>query len=314
MYISNHIGVYDHDWRFYANFLGEPYLIDDTLVYFDGMIVYICAFHLKDIWAEYQPRALEAILSSPAFSDARGVDAWGRITIEEEISVGRERPLPRIELTDYDPLKVDATIDLASFSWEREPSARKARKSASNKGLLVRVVRRHALSANHIKLMQYWHETHDVSVVHGAMAASIASIVRESEVYLVESYMKDELVGFAVLSFPSPHHAVALQSFGRNLPGGRVGDSLKSGTIQFAIEQGAQTLHLGYSASSSHLAFKRKWGARIDGPPYREAFYTDLAGLASLFRTGRYLWQLRLVKGANTAWIGGRKRGKQGTR
>jgi hypothetical protein len=301
-YISKRIALYDHDWRFYSVFLGEPHLIDDVLVYFDGTVLYICAFPLSDIWKEADRSVVSSILNRrPEFSNTQVVDLWGRFSPPEEVGVGG-RLLPRVKFTDYDPEMFDVAIDLDEFEFAKERSARLARNAVLRKGLTARIVQRPVLLAQHMELMAHWRSTHDVSPVHACMAASVLYAIQQPQVYVVESFLGSKLVGFSVVSFPAADRAIYLQGFARNEPGSRVGDSMLAGMVTFAKDRGAKHLHLGYSPSDSLLSFKRKWGARVDGPPFREAFFCASHGLISLINRGRFLWRQRLIEGVGRSW------------
>jgi hypothetical protein len=295
--LTSSIALFDHDWRFYTPLLGEPFLIEDTLVYFDGAVLYICAFSILNVWTELDTALIAGIAHSrPEFHQARVINVWGRFRPTERF-VLFDRNMPSVKQTDYDHENFDTAIDLLRFDFKRDATARRARNSARNKGLTFNVVQRQELLNRHIKLIEQWRSSHSVSRVHACMASSLASTLSYPSVFLVESYRNEELLGFGLLSFPSPKRAVLLQSFGANSPGGRVGDSIMTGAVTFSRDRGASHLHLGYSTSSTLLAFKRKWGARIDGPPFREAFYTDSQLMKSLIRGGRYLWQQRVIEG-----------------
>lgn len=294
-YISNQIHVFDHDWNFYSSFLGEPYLIGDLLAYFDGRVLYVCAFSLSDVWREVALEEIQAIVARPEFVDVEAINVWGRFAPIAEFYGSRR--FPCIAYHDYDKDVFDTAIDLSTFEWSLEPAARQARASADNKAIETRVLQRSYLLAGHISLIEYWRATHDLSPVHSAIAASLPYVIQKSHIYLVEASRLGELLGFAALSFPGKTASILLQSYGYRRPGGRVGDAIMGQAIAFAKDLGSLRLHLGYSRTASLLAFKRKWAGRLDGPPYREAFFSDSSELRSLVVDARYLWWQRLVAG-----------------
>ena len=84
-YIADNFGVYDHNWLIYTDFLGEPFLIDNCIVYFDGTVLYICAFQLK---APHEPLdaniVIDKALSSKKFCGCKAIDIWGNYHIDTD--------------------------------------------------------------------------------------------------------------------------------------------------------------------------------------------------------------------------------------
>jgi hypothetical protein len=289
--ISKGFGVYDHDWRFYAEFLGEPYFINDVLVYFDGEIVFICAFPVGDVWREMSVEEIEAILNSKGeFQRAKGVDVWGRLSnMSEELRVG-SGSLAQSARFDYDPHYFDVAISVENFDYQANFKARLARNAAANQGLTTQVTQRSNFTARHIQLIRHWMSTHDVSAIHTSFAIAINSFIKQHDVYLVEVYEREDLNGFAVISLPTEDKAVMTQCYFENRPGKRFADSTMAACLEFAGSRGIRRLHLGYSASDSLLRFKRKWGADWNGPSFREAFYVISAEIAKRFQSGFHPW------------------------
>jgi hypothetical protein len=307
--ISRRFSIYDHEWRVYASVLGEPFLIDGYLVYFDGVLVSICAYRLGNTDQELTESTLTAILSAcPDFAAARAVCVWGPLHNFETLSLaqsgGELRSLPRVLFRDYDTTDVESLVDVAAFDYDRERPAREMHRRVQRSDLLVETVQRPQLLAEHLGLIEEWSTSHHVSPYHATLAAAVAAYVADPAVHLVESRLEDRLVGFGVISVPSVSRIAFLQNFNMRQSGMPIGDSIYAEVLAFARVRGAEYVHMGYSATPSLRAFKRKWAARLDQPPYREAFFTDDAHLTAPLKMGNYAWQARLLSRANLPFAG----------
>ncbi len=296
-YVHDHFGVYDHDWRWYANFLGEPYFIGDTIVYFDGMTIYACAFSLRNLKLETPIERICHLLSSNAvFQGAKGIDIWGRfLEPPEEIQIA-DQTFQQHSFVDYQVDNHDVAVCIGDFSYEKLRKARLAKNAVRNKAIVTRIVSRHFFSYRHIELLDYWFKTHDISFPHTAFALSIFSFAKQKDVFLIESYAGNLLKGFAILSIPSRLRAVITQAFFENEPGQRYADSVMVEAIAYCVQNNIEYLHLGYSQTGALLEFKKKWGANWKSPPYREVFYTNSPLLGDHFSLGTYPWFLRILR------------------
>lgn len=296
--IREHLAVFDHDWRYYAFTLGEPYLIRDRLVYFDGVFLYICAFSFRDIWEEATARDIhEIVVSRPEFARAQAVCVWGRFEPLEQVTIGSDdeaRVLPSLNFSDYEPGFTDSVVDVAGFSYEQERKARLARNAVRRSGLSAQVVQREQLLAEHLALITEWRNTHEIAAVNASALVGIQAYVASGGAQLIECRCGGRLDGFVVMSAPAEDAAVYLAGFGRKGNGVRVGDGLYAAMLEFARERSLARLHVGYSASPELRSFKRKWGAHHDGPPFRECFFAESALVQSIIGSGRFRWQDRL--------------------
>lgn len=295
--IGRHFAVYDHEWRAYAPVLGEPYLLNGCIGYFDGVILYVCAYPLGDSDGVVDADGVEAMVRShPQFAGARAVMLWGRLESFSELVVSGEsglRRLERVTYSDYDPLSVDSVVDVRVSADDAQRRERRRRVSCS--GMTTEVLQRPSLAAEHLALIDEWSRTKQVSAYHAALAAAVADYVGDSAIHLVEARLDGDLLGLGVLASSSSRRLVMLQNFNRRIPGMAVGDAIYAAATDFAKDRHADYLHFGYSATAGLLTFKRRWGASLDGKPYRDAGFTDDRELGSAMAAGLFSWQHRLV-------------------
>lgn len=285
--------IYEHEWEYYSRSLGEPFLIEDLLVYFDGEIIFVACFPLSGTQSVVQRDVLERVIHGrEEFATAKAVNAWGLLAAPAELARGASRlarigPEPKAEPGEL-------SVDLREFSYETHPKAREARNSAANKGLSWALRERVEFGHKHLRLVENWVADHDVHPAHASIALRSLDYVSRPHVFVVEAMRDGELMGFSILSNPAPRKGVVLQSFAKRQPGGRVGDALSAGLVEAGRQLGMDILHRGYSASPSIDSFKRKWAAKRSGPDYTEAFFADSGAIRARISDGRFLWHQRV--------------------
>lgn len=298
-YIDQSYGIYDHDWRFYAEFLGEPFLCDDCLVYFDGSILSICAFPLHNCAASVQDIAILAMLEKfPAIQAVRGLAIWGRVGLK----------IPHIDCSGIRLSLVfhegesdarDAIVDIDQFNLDHMKSARLARNAARNRGVITKVHKLDRLSASHITLMENFFLTHAISSIHASFYLVLPSLIKNENIFVIEARLGDQLKAFAILSRINPSTACMIIAFSENTEKLHAADAIYAQIIDWAKMQNIKWLHLGYSGTQSLLSFKRKWGALKDGPTFSQARYAVNTEIAQSMQTGTFPWRERLYKVTN---------------
>jgi phosphatidylglycerol lysyltransferase-like protein len=293
--LEEHASMYDHDWSYYSIFLGEPFLLSGCLSYYDGSILYLCAYRVRD--------PLDTISSSEIAELV--TDFTQRHHIETVVIWGNFDWIPQVQTTDgavlsmtvkreADPTVFDTCVDVQEFEYARHRKARLALNAVRRSGLTVRTVQREHLTAAHLKLIYGWLEIHAVSTVHLNFVTAVVAEIRDPRASIIEAHQGNDLLGFALLSQPTKHFAILLQVFSDRSGTSRVGDAIYAHIIDEVRARGVSHLSLGYSATDSLLTFKRKWGATIDFPPYREALLTTIASHVSAFEHGMHPWQQRM--------------------
>jgi hypothetical protein len=305
-YIRANFSVYDHEWLHYTVFLGEPYLINDVLAYFDGTFLYICAFPLSNPYRELSIAEVEGLLTSrPEFADAQAVDIWGRFELVESIAVLNSDKQSLIESTDYSLNLHDQIVDIQSFDLSSERATRLAINASKNRGLSNRIHQPQVFSAQHLSLIEAWRESHPVTPIFASIVSLAPALLRRTDTYIVEALANGEVCGFAIVSIPAQNIAVYLEGFFRKMRGDRAGDSVMQALHAFCRAKDISRLHLGYSLTISLSKFKEKWGGRIPGPSFREAFYTRSPDIAEYIKQQQFMWPQRVVNVGRKPLLGG---------
>lgn len=291
-YIDNNLFVYDQNWRMYQLFLGEPFLLNDCLVYFDGSILFVCAFPFKknihvdlnDIW--------DAFRRVVPFAKVEIIDIWGTFTIDKFVEKNSSSKI--LDFTPPNPKCFDSIVDIASFSLKSNKKARLAYNSCINKKVICKIVQRKILTYQHIILMKNFIETHKLHGPHTTIFLSLANLISDPNTFIVEAYDDNCLIGFAILMKVSNKAAVYCLACYDHAT--RAADATLYNCIDFCKTNGLLRLHLGYSANESLLQFKSKWGGSLSGIEYQEYFIslTENTDLISKVNDGLFLWKDRL--------------------
>jgi hypothetical protein len=292
-HVERNFSVYDHAWRFYRGILGEPFLLSNCLVYYDGRILYVCAFPFDDIWREVSLDEINAIVGQFADRPLTGINLWGRLpALPERLRLPHGVATLLFPVAEeYVASSGEHVIDIGRSDHRHLPKARKSLRRARSAGAHARVVTREYLSAEHIGLLRQFLETRLIGRVHAGAYLSIQQLLQDSATRIVESYWGSLLVGFRVVVFSAAGPATSLCSFSDTLAVRGASDIGMGTLLEYCREHDTTHLHLGYSGTPSLAAFKEKWGATRIGPEYKEAFYYLSRTAEQAFTADTFLWR-----------------------
>lgn len=294
--ITRQFAVYEHEWRFFAGFMGEPFLINECLVYCDGSTVNVCAFPIDDCPKVLQVSDIERMLDDLSRLDSiQLVHVWGVFRPTRSITLNGRT----LELVNSDSCEEnytgEYTIDLSKFDLRRQREAAKSVRSAANKGIEVRIRDIDRFEVDHYRLMEHWLNTHEIGPIAACAASTLPSYCREPDVVVAEAIYEGAIRGFEVVAHPTNDRAIRMLSFGERLSGIKIGDALTYAVIEHCVDSGVRQLHCGYAGEPALARFKEKWGAVITGPTYRQALYavdSYWRGLADVYS---FYWALRMT-------------------
>jgi hypothetical protein len=288
--------VYEHEWRFLAGYLGEPFLINDCLVFFDGRTVNIAAFPLDRTRRPLDGAALKRILEHlPDPTDLALVHVWGSIEVPRAILVGGlDMGLVHPDSLDL-AFDGEYTIDILDFDISRHPEARKALRGVRNKGMTIVTRRLQSFESSHYRIIEKWREANGIGPMAACASSTLPAYCRREHVVVIEARIGEHLCGFVVVALPTADRAVRILSFSKRQPGARIGDALMHATIAYSQENDISTLHCGYGGAPSLSRFKEKWGGKCTGPAYRQAMYAVDDVWRARAADYRFYWPLRLM-------------------
>ncbi len=290
-YICKHFYIYDQNWKMYSQFLGEPFLINDCLVYYDGQILYICGFPFTSNYCNVQS-TMNGFQKLYPNCKIDIVDVWGENCDIHEVLEKSTAKI--IDFTPKNPKVFDSVIDINLFSLQNYRKARLAVNAGRNQGIQCHISSCRQLTYQHIKLMERFVDTHVLVGPHIGIFLSIPNLICQSDTYVVEAFLDLNLIGFCVLSKISQNHAIYCLACFDNTT--RASDMIMNTCINYCKENHIKYLHLGYSGRDSLLRFKTKWGGNISGIEYEEYFLSFISDkkFISNVVNGKFTWKDRI--------------------
>jgi hypothetical protein len=299
-HVYSNFNIYDQNWQFYENILGECNLLDDALCYCDGTGLYLAAFSLKTPGKQFTWHQIKANLTR-AFelyksSEIRFINIWGQFddvpcTCELPSSQTSFALCQQSNYTDF----FDTIFDLDRHFISPSKRAKRRQNLVKNKNTVTSVHKLRTLTHEHLRTIEQWLEHHEVSTVHKEFIYSLPTYVKYEDVFVCEARAENHLLGFSVIAAVGKDRIVIQNSFPLRKPGFRIGDALFLETVSFARSISAKWLHLGYSITESLLRSKEAWGSVTRSLPYREVFYVADDAWSDRIRDGTFLWRQRLT-------------------
>jgi len=286
--------VYEHEWRYFSGFLGEPFLVDGCLIYWDGSVISFPAFSLAE-HRRFNVRDVAGMMSQvPSVADVQVAFVWGDVELADKLDVvACPAPLTAVSV-DTDAYPGEFTIDILDFDLARLKEARKAVRMLSRKDLSVRHRQLDGFEHHHFRLVEEWVRTRSIGSIATCATTTLPAYCREPHVHVFEVFRHDRLVAFAVVSLPTSDRAIVMWSFSQQGPGARLEDSMMYAIIEYCRSQRISTLECGYAGNASLARFKRKWGARQTAPDYRLGVFTTNGVWAERGLSGRFYWAIRM--------------------
>ena len=303
-FVAEHFNIFEHNWSFYEDVLGESCLLGDILAYCDGAGIYLPAFSLRSSGYEFTAGEIahfveQAFQHFSQVQPTRFIDVWGQFCDLPPVYRSQDgRQYTLYVQTAYQEESFDSIFDLLVFDQETPPSARKRLRALKNKDIQTTIRKTRGFSYEHFAIIESWLHDHAsvVSSIHREFLYALRSYVNKGEAFFCEARSQNKLVGLSIISVIGHERMAILNSFPSRIPGLRVGDALFAEAIKFARQNGIRWIHYGYSVNKSLLSTKESWGATGRSSSFRESFYVldNDKEAAETALKGRTLWRLRL--------------------
>lgn len=256
-YVFKNAYSYDHNFNFYGTALGEPFLEDGVIVYFDLKVLCVPFFPFGGNDKHIGTR-IKQIVSNHR---AEVVMYWGC----KNLSAVRLNGFKLVATEDFDnPYNVDAYIDLTTPVVLGKDVQRELRKAASNK---ISVVVNHlpTFGKEHKRLIDEFLRTHKVDFFNRHLIASLKALLPRKTTKVIEARTKNRLVGFSVLdTFITPMPVYLFGFYDRRFYG--VSSLIYLKMIEHAKELEAIKLNLGYTIHKTLYDYKKRWPIVISRP------------------------------------------------
>ncbi len=263
--ISETIASSEHDYFVWSSLLGEPFLMDSFICYFDGATAAIAGVPLADGKPAIGIRTrLDRVVNEwMQRCDVKFVNYFGPQHLDGEnnssfclIYEEKQR--------DYN---LDMFIDLAS---DQDTGTRRKLRQDLNRairnGVKVEPRKQEFLTAEQLRLISQLATRADLEVSDVSYLVNAAVLLRHDSSMVFEARIGDAVVGVGIAHHyftGRPFFAVA--AFDPRATG--VSDAIYSAVVSYYRLQGAEWLGLGYAATASQYHYKHKWGGIARDPP-----------------------------------------------
>lgn len=276
-----------HDYWLNSLWAGEPYFEDGLLAYYDGRLVTLCGFPLRD-----EPIAADSVYRRVAREwvrdrGAEAIDFLGPKPVSFR-HLGKEGLRSVTEEKPYHisgELLINCTTNSGTIFRRRVYR----RSRAQNFDLTLR--RGGIVSAEHFRLVEMFYRRRALTAYLAEIAFVLPAVLRSRRVQLIEARRDGRLCGLGVMHKPFDDIAVGLFMMGDHQATG-VCDFLYAAMVEEARRLGAKSLNVGPSPSVGHFEFKVKWGGEQKVPPY----YFVRWARGTLARRNHSSWGPRLIR------------------
>jgi hypothetical protein len=291
-FIADNLTSGDHDYFVWSGLVGEPFLCDGILCYFDGETVAVVGHTLGGTHQPIAERLPDVIATWCRCPDVAFINYFGPLPAEMPPPAGW---VP-IYSADPRPWNREVFLDLAvqgrrAYSWEIRGQLR----MAARHGVEVTNEQRQSLGHEHISLLRSLATRQSLAPSDAGYCANVVSILRGDSTMVWEARVNGKLTGFAVTHEHFLHRPfLVVGAFDRAQQG--TSDSVYAAVLEGYLDRGGHELGLGYAVDEGLFRYKTKWpGARI-GPPCHQFIWQRL-GVEVDFNDCLH-WPWRLMTGA----------------
>ncbi len=275
-----------HDYWLTSLSAGEPFYEGGVLAYFDGRMVTLSGFALRDA----EPPPAEA-LRAAAEGWAAGGKAEAVLFLGPRPVSGLLRPGAGLRLV-YEGHRPVTSSELLIDCAEPDSRRRSAKLCRLGRGAGLRLGARAGgiVTAEHFALVEKFYGLRPLSSFLADVSFVIPAVLRSRRVQIIEAREGGRLAGFLLMHRPFDDVAVGLFIFHDHATPG-VSDLLYHGMVARARRLGARYVNVGASPTRGQYDFKLKWGGRPLVPPYHCAVWAR----GHLGRRNYISWGPRLV-------------------
>lgn len=289
LFIKRNGWMVDHDWEILSCILGEPFLINHLLCYWDGSHLFVCSWPLER-WMPIDNQT-EQLLSTVAECNKlfwpQSVEIWGPLCISLK-SVLPNR-FKRLSLKIASDDNVNLQIRFLDYIFPNKSRFFKRTIQAEKQGMICRTTNNLLFASRHHKLLADFIRRHQNLRPFDRAYFSLAPIFAcHGEARVFEAILNGESQGLIIVRENLRNTAIATWSFSNWE--NHTSDFLHRKMIEFYKESDFQYLDFGYSVNKNLLNYKTKWYLNVNnGAP---CSYTFVDKQMSLYKGPNYWWTM----------------------
>jgi len=271
-YIKTNGWMIDHDWLVYSSLLGEPFLINNLLCYWNRKHLALCSWPLEKDISESQQRdqILATVLECERQFKPLTIEVWGPMCVRlDQVLPDTFRLLAFRPPSDKN---INLQIDFSQYSFPQR--SRFFQRAANEKRLELRIHDKLLYAWYHYEMICHFITRHsnlrefDRALINLAPTFSCARNVK-----IFEVLMAAKVIGLAIVREALNKTAIVTWFLvGRER---RVSDFLMKNVIEYYKKSKFRYLDFGYSVNEGLLSYKLKWRCNINNGSYCDYIYAD---------------------------------------
>ena len=271
-FIKDNIGCSDHDYYFWSLILGEPFLYQDILCYYDGITLSVIGLPLNSKITEVDAlrKISEVVETWIQNKDIKFISYFGPwyLTLDNVL----DKSFQLFYSQDPKPYNVDVFLDLKSPKTLKTRNAKESIRKVRRQGLKVNIRDRAFLTYEHINLIRQLIIKHSISLDEISCLTTIGTFLRNGHTLFFEVEICNQLAGFAVVhEYFENRPFLLFVCLDRNYK--YVSDALYSAIIEFYLAKGAHWISFGYSGDKGLYEYKAKWGETRCNLPFHQLYW-----------------------------------------
>jgi len=284
----------EHDYFVWSRLLGEPFVVNGILSYFDGIAVAISG----------PPLGAEATKQDPSSQLQRAVEHWMAIPAVEFVNYFGPAAISPSQSPDfkliYSEAPIGFNVDLfiplhCRRSNRAERRLRQDENRVRRSGISIEVLRQEYLTVKQLELISGLIRRPNVEASDAAYLVNACTLVSHPATTVFEARKPGEVLGVGIAhSYFEGKPSFILAAFAPEFIG--VSDAMYGEVIKHYREQGAEHLSLGYAVSPGQYRYKRKWGAVTYTPPSWQFIWQRCSSKASFLDCLYWPWQSLTTK------------------
>ena len=253
----------NHDTELLAVSLGEPFLQDGILSFYDGRILSVAAFPFTQGGIICPEQLRDSVAGFLLSRPAEIVALWSPNKVDLQF-LRRKGFSPSVRYHGAH-IKAELVLDCNRAILEQK---RRHLRPAVREQMRLRITRQPPVQVGHIRLIEAFFRERTMTPYLFEQFICLHVLRVSRDVRWLQAFCGEQLCGLAAVREPFATTDLALfLARDKNVKG--VGDFLMYHMIATSIDGGKQFLNMGPSPTEGHYRFKLKWGAAAAVPPYR---------------------------------------------
>ena len=275
-FIETNGWIMDNDWELLSCLLGEPFLFDGFLCFWDGTHAVICGWPVERsaMAKDMKERLFSAAQECLGLFFPKLIEVWGPQNVSldpilpsnymkaEEISANPNNVNIQIQYAEYEMIKTRK-----NRSYQNAMQAERA-------GVYCKITKGSDFTWQHFAMLEKFLTRDDLGTFDRTYSALAPILTRSRKTTMFQACQDEEILGFILVREVLKDVAIATWGSYKNGPL-HPSDFLHLKMIEYYQHTEKPILDMGYSAHINLLKYKQNWGANINNGSYYSSAYVQ---------------------------------------